>query len=465
MTINLNDYPWISASAKMGTTDIMWTYSITVHGNAQDIKEYEMLEYKHPTSNYPLIRCLPVSKTESHDYPTTVTELTGYSKAIYLRNPIPLWERQSKITLDSSGNVTAYENPITYLDRVWAYKDYGIVSVFQAVETADVLEKQYTYDAHPISELLSAIASDYNRIYFEQIRTDTEGNPVHKFYLVDFDKMDELLELPEQITIDANSNYTIGNPGPRISKDLIDCKNVVWVELCRKKDNAWFFAERKTQAVTDGTELPRYLVYRSSDLLPDPVGKTWPSGTNPATANFGPVTLIAGYESQSGGISYGTSTENATCQKITNDKADELVDYLELDVKQYEISLRLIEPWMYELAIYQKVMFTGFDSIPDDELMRITEIEYVFQNAGEGKNIVNLVVVPDEEVVAARQFELMQNEIRSNQIALQQQIERNVVNNKIGVVKSVSSDQTYANIQLRSSGRMVQTRAWGERVT
>jgi hypothetical protein len=238
----------------------------------------------------------------------------------------------------------------------------------------------------------------------------------------------------------------------------------VWVELCRKKDNAWFFAERKTQAVTDGTELPRYLVYRSSDLLPDPVGKTWPSGTNPATANFGPVTLIPGHEDQSGGVSYGTSTENATCQKITNDKADELVDYLELDVKQYEISLRLIEPWMYELAIYQKVMFTGFDSIPDDELMRITEIEYVFQNAGDGKDIVNLVIVPDDEIVAARQFELMQNEIRSNQIALQQQIERNVVNNKIGVVKSVSSDQTYANIQLRSSGRMVQTRAWGERV-
>lgn len=455
---HLNDINWISATARMGTTDLMWSYTIQVHGNAENINEYEMLEYRHPMSNHPLIRCLPTTKSISYDHPNVVTEITGYSLAIYLRNPIPLWERQSKITLDSAGNVSAYENPITYLTRVWNHIDYGMIPVFQDIASDDILEKQYAFDAHPISELISKIGSDYNRIYFEQITTDT-----HKFYLIDFDQMDELLELPDQITIDAGSNYLVGNPGPRISKDLIDCKNVVWVELCRKKDNAWFFAERKTQAVTDGTELPRYLVYRSSDLLPDPVGKTWPSGTNPATANFGPVTLIPGHEDQSGGVNFGTAAENAECQKITNDKASELVGYLELDVKQYEVTLRLTELWTHTLSIYQKVMFSGFDTIPSNELMRITEIEYNLNSAGEQGDVVNLVVVPDAEIVAARQFELMQNEIRSNQIALQQSIERNVINNKIGVVKSISDDQTYANMQLRSSGRMVQIRAWGER--
>lgn len=459
---NLNDINWISATARMGTTDLMWSYTIQVHGNAENINEYEMLEYRHHISNYPLIRCLPTTKSISYDHPTVVTEITGYSLAIYLRNPIPLWERQSKITLDSAGNVSAYENPITYLARVWNHIDYGMIPVFQDIASDDILEKQYAFDAHPMSELISKIGSDYNRIYFEQIRL-SNNTPVHKFYLINFDKIDSLLELPPQVTISAGSNYLVGNPGPRISKDLTDSKNAVTVELCRKKDNAWFYAERKTARVISGEEKPRYLVYRSTDILPDPVGDDWPAGTDPKTANFGPVTLIPGHEDQSGGVNFGTTAENAACQKITDDKANELVGYLELDVKQYEVTLRLTELWTHTLSIYQKVMFSGFDTIPSNELMRITEIEYNLNSAGEQGDVVNLVVVPDAEIVAARQFELMQNEIRSNQIALQQSIERNVINNKIGVVKSISDDQTYANMQLRSSGRMVQIRAWGER--
>lgn len=460
---DLNNYRWVRASARMGITDVMWQYSLEISGNADTIPLYEMLEYRHPTTHYPLIRCIPVSRDITTDTPSQNTVLEGYSRAIYLQNPIPLWERQSKITLDSAGEITAYENPITYLNRIWAYTDYGLVSAFQVIPDADVLKKQFTYDAHPVNDLLNEIATDYKRVFFEKIVL-VNSIPVHRFYLVDFDDIDTQLDLPAALTITAGDSAVIGQPGPKYKLDLTDSKNMVWVELCRKKDNAWFFAERKLQAVINKTELPRILVYRSSNLLPDPAGKAFPTETNPATANYGCITVIPGYESQSGGISYGTAAENAACQTITNAKADELLAYLNMDVKQYDITLRLTETKYYQLALYQKVTINGFSGVPNGELMRITNLDYTFTPISDGGDTVTMTLVPDTELQVARRFEEMQDEIRSNYTALKQSLERSSLNNKMGVVKTLTTDRTYANIQTRSSGRIVQVRAWGERI-
>lgn len=490
--VNLNDYPWISATARMSITDVMWTYSIEVDGDASNIPLFQILEYKYQYTNQPLICCVPTSYEIHEDYPDIKTTITGYSKAIFLNNPLPLCERQSKIELYTSadknekgesreGEIKSYENPFLYMHRIWNLLDPGLTLWMQeipaqpeTIEEGDTtryaMDKQYTYDAHPFIELIQEIAEDYDRICFEKI-TDVYGTPKHWFFLIDFDKIDEYLGLPSSpLVLDASTYHFIGNPGPVTSRDVTDSKNVIWVELCRKKDNAWFFAERKCQSVINGTEKPRIMVYRSSSLLPDPVSdefinpNTGAKITDPKTQNAGCITVIPGYQDQTGGISFGTKAENDKCQEITDAKADELLNHLEIDVRQYEVSLLLDRNHLYEFQLYQKVIIYGFpDSIPH-EVLRVTEIEYEFKHDGDGGDTVRLILVPDVELQAARKFAQMQDDLRSNNIALKQSIERNVINNKMGLVKSLSPGRVYANLQLRSSGRMVQTRAWGERI-
>ena len=313
--------------------------------------------------------------------------------------------------------------------------------------------KQFFFDGgQTIVDVLDAYAEHCGMIYYTKFKYTT-GAWREYFYWVPKYRLEETkgnyLELPTSIVqVSSATENMIGSPGLSATVGLEDSFNAVTVEACRTKDSAWFYGYAENPVVTSRTEVARVLPFRSDSLLPDPVANTWTT-TITADSYYGAVT--------DGGVSYGTTAENAECQRIVNEKAKELLRYANYVIPSYSAQFRNA---YFEL--YQRVQFIGFPNMPED-VMRITEIEYTFQPPSDGGMVCTITCSKATTLQESGKFQSIIDEIQANYEKLKQSASDTAETQKIGVVIATYQEGSMATVQLRSSGAIIKTRSYGLR--
>jgi len=445
--------------------------------------------------------------------PVKIPDTEIYLRQSRAGSDIKPWQKtESNITTiqNKTDEITTYENPTHYLKRLLFYVDdatgkvdttrpgpyglwatdtfcseaeqattggmptlravpnWGIPHYTDATETVvspgfdinhpttedpfQIEKKQFAYDGDKLIDVLDELAEHCHMVYYTRF-IKVNGYWREYFYWIPkygvglgWFGVDQTVQ-----EITPNTAGLIGSPGLSASIVLEQSYNAVWVEACRKKDSAWFYAYKPGAGVIAGIESPRVLFYRSHDLLPDPAGNTWSSKIGTAL-NFGP-----------GGVNYGTAAENENCQKIVDEKAQSLVDLLEYQIPTFTVTF---QDTFFEL--YQVLKFTGFgmalENFEGYEMM-IIDLEYQFNPPSEGGHTVTLTVAPQDELQKSGKFQSVIDEIQENYEKLKEDINSNNTDDKLAIIISTYSEGSMCNAQLRSTGAMTKTRTYGYRTT
>lgn len=497
---NLNDYKWISLTARRTTADIAWQYDITISGTEKPPVFGKLI---HEEDGHCALYGEPTEYTIDYDYPSVTTSVACYSYGYFLNNRLPWYLRQSRAGADikpwqmADANISSiqsrldkidtYENPSDYIKRILFFIDdntgqidetrpgpYGLwgnsntikpvpnwgitssdsrfdINHPNSEEPAMIEKRQFAYDGNKIIDVLDEIAEHCHMIYFTRF---VKVDDVWREYFYWIPKYGVQLgwlgvsTTPIQIT--PTTTGLVGSPGLSGSIVLEQSYNAVWVEACRKKDSAWFYAYKAGKGVLAGTEVARTLFYRTYDLLPDPAGNTWNTVIGTGT-NFGPS-----------GVNYGTTAENANCQALADAKAQQLVDLLDYRIPTYTCTFKN----MY-FELYQVLVFNGFAGLTEFNgfEMQIIDIEYNYESAENGGHTVTITCAPKNELQKSGKFQSVIDEIQENFEKLKQDIEGSKTDDKVAVVLSTYDQGTMCNAQLRSTGALVKTRTYGYRTT
>ncbi len=521
---NLNDYRWISMSARRSAADIAWQYDVQLSGTDKPPVFGKLI---HEEDGHCALYGEPTEYSIDYDYPSITTSVACYSYGYFLNNRAPWFLRQSRAGVDifpyqlSDANIPTrqnrfekidtYENPTDYIKRMlffidnatgkidttragpfglwgtdtgdkptirpvpnWGIMRYtgsdgkqymdqtGIPSGVTLTrntkfveyhpsqeEPGQVEKKQFMFDGIKIIDILDEIAKHCNMIYHTRF---VKVNDVWREYLYWIPKYGVQLgwlgvsTTPIEITPTASG--LVGTPGLSASIVLEQSYNCVWVEACRKKDSAWFYAMAAGRGVIAGTEVQRALYYRSYDLLPDPKNNIWSSPPHPAL-NFGPY-----------GVSYGTSAEDSACQDIVNKKALQLVELLDYRIPTYTCTFK-----SRYFELYQILIFNGFAGLSEFNgfEMQIIDIEYNYESADNGGHSVTITCAPRDELQKSGKFQSVIDEIQENYDKMKQDIEGGRTEDKVAVIISTYDEGAMCNAQLRSTGAHIKTRAYGYR--
>jgi len=495
---NLNDYRWISMTARRSTADIAWQYDVKLSGTDKPPVFGKLI---HEEDGHCALYGEPTEYSIDYDYPSITTSLACYSYGYFLNNRLPWNLRQSRAGADirpwqmTNANISAiqgrldkidtFENPSDYVKRILFYVDdstgaidetrcgpYGLWASANTIkpvpnwgitssdsrfnihhptteEPAMIEKRQFAYDGDKIIDVLDEIAKHCHMIYFTRF-IKVDGVWREYFYWIPKYgvQLGWLGVSTTPIEITPTTFGLVGSPGLSASIKLEQSYNSVWVEACRKKDSAWFYAYKAGRGVLAGTEVPRTLFYRTHDLLPDPAGNTWSTNINTET-DFGPH-----------GVNYGTATENANCQALADAKAQQLVDLLDYRIPTYTATFKGV---FFEL--YQIVIFNGFAGLSEFNgfEMQIIDIEYTYNSADNGGHSVTITCAPRDELQKSGKFQSVIDEIQENFEKLKQDIEGTNTDDKVAVVLSTYDQGSMCNAQLRSTGALVKTRTYGYR--
>lgn len=319
-------------------------------------------------------------------------------------------------------------------------------------------KKQFAYDGDKLIDVLDELADHCHMLYFTRF---IKVNNQWREYFYWIPKYGIALswlginQTPHAIT--PNTAGLIGSPGLSASIVLEQSYNAVWVEACRKKDSAWFYAYKPGAGVIAGTESPRVLFYRSHDLLPDPVSNVFLDLNGDVAQlstsnNFGPGP---------DGLNYGTPEENEACQTIVDKKAQSLVDLLEYQIPTFTVTF---QDSFFNL--YEVLLFSGFGNALEHfegYEMQIIDLEYQYNPPSEGGHTVTLTVAPKAELQASGKFQSVIDEIQENYEKLKEDINSGDTDDKLAIIISTYSDGAMCNAQLRSTGSMTKTRTYGYR--
>ncbi|HWQ65971.1 MAG TPA: hypothetical protein VN372_03765 [Methanospirillum sp.] len=313
----------------------------------------------------------------------------------------------------------------------------------------EIQKKQFAYDGETISGIFDDLNDYCHMISFTKFKK-VDGEWREYFYWIPKYRLDEdagnYLELPTEVTIILPTTQNlIGSPGPGASVALDQSYNTVWVEACRTKDSAWFYAKRETAAVTAGLEVPRVLIFRTKDLLPDPAGITWNEVPTTST-NFGP-----------GGVNYGTPAENAACQALAEAKAEEVLKFANYQVPTFTASFKDTQ-----FEHYQQIQFSGFEGFPSD-IMRVMEITYEFNPPDSGGQVTRITCAKKETLKESGKYQSVIDEIRENFERLKESVSNSGETEKQCAVLDTYDSGTMAIVQLRSTGALVKTKSYGLR--
>lgn len=493
---NLDDYRWIGLTARRSTADIAWQYDYEINGVDFPPVFGRLI---HEEDGHCALMGEPVDYEINYDYPSVSTTMTAYSYGYFLRDRLPWNKRQSRAGNDIKSwqmadsnisaiqgrldEITTYENPSHYIARILFYVDdnTGAIDTSRAgpfglwcgdvkpvpnwgIESTDgrfdrrhpttedpfmIEKKQFAYDGEKITDILEDIAEHCHMIYFTRF---VKVDGVWREYFYWIPKFGVALgwlgidQTPIQITPDTAG--LVGSPGLSGSVVMEQSYNCVWVEACRKKDSAWFYANRSGTGVVAGLEVPRTLYYRSHDLLPDPAGNTW-NGTISTSTNFGP-----------GGQSYGTAAEDAAAQAIVEAKADQLLSLLEYRIPTFTATMRKLS-----FELYQVVIFNGFPGLSDFNSieMQIVDMQYDYMSSEDGGHTVTITCAPKAQLQASGKFQSVIDEIQQNFENLKEDIAGNNTDDKLSIILSTYSGGSMCNAQLRSSGSLIKTRTYGYR--
>lgn len=521
---NLNDYRWISMSARRSTADIAWQYDLQLSGTDKPPVFGKLI---HEEDDHCALYGEPTEYSIDYDYPSITTSVACYSYGYFLNNRAPWFLRQSRAGCDIMpyqmydanifaiqgrfDKIDSYENPTDYIKRILFHTDsstgkidttragpYGLWgtdtgdnATIKPVpnwgimrytgsdgkqymdqtglpsgvtltrndkfieyhpsqeEPGQVEKKQFIFDGVKIIDILDEIAEHCNMIYHTRF---IKVNGVWREYLYWIPKYGVQLgwlgvsTTPIEIT--PTTAGLVGSPGMSASIVLEQSYNCVWVEACRKKDSAWFYAFAAGRGVVAGIEVQRALFYRTYDLLPDPKSSFWRSPPHP-WLDFGPW-----------GVTYGTLNEDEICQELVNDKAIQLVQLLDFRIPTYTATFK---GRYFEL--YQILVFSGFAGVSEfnDFEMQIIDIEYNYEPADNGGHSVTITCAPKDELQKSGKFQSVIDEIQENYDKMKQDIEGGKTEDKVSIIISTYDEGSMCTAQLRSTGAHIKTRAYGYR--
>ena len=192
----------------------------------------------------------------------------------------------------------------------------------------DIPKKVFEWDADTTKEEAIREISQYCEFAFVvKPRENPEGPiPISSGYFVSADDVDTELDLPAMVTItkDVNDDELISIP--MADNKYADKINRVIVRGTDPLTANWYISVKESQEVTDKEERPIEFYYESTDLF---------------------------------------------SQGLTNAKAENLFNFYNHTPDVY----KAVFEQRFDLQLYQKIKFVGFDKIPEEE-MRITEMKY-----------------------------------------------------------------------------------------
>ena len=192
----------------------------------------------------------------------------------------------------------------------------------------DIVKKVFEWDAERTKEEAIRELSQYCEFVFVvKPRENPEGPiPISSAYFVSADEVDTELDLPAMITITKDVNDSELISIPMADNKYADKINRVIVRGTDPLTENWYIAVKESQAVTDKEERPIEFYYESTDLF---------------------------------------------SQGLANAKAENLFEFYNHTPDVY----KAVFEQRFDLQLYQKIKFIGFDKIPEEE-MRITEMKY-----------------------------------------------------------------------------------------
>lgn len=192
----------------------------------------------------------------------------------------------------------------------------------------DIPKKSFTWNAEITkADAIKEICKYCEFVFTVKPRENPEGPiPISSGYFVSADEVDAELALPAMVTITKDLNdselITIPMADNKYAKKI----NRVIVRGANPLTGHWFAATKETIEVTDKEERPIEFYYESSDLI---------------------------------------------SQGLVNAKAESLLSFYNHSPDIY----KAVFEQRFDLQLYQKMKFVGFDKIPEEE-MRITNITY-----------------------------------------------------------------------------------------
>lgn len=445
MTLSLSSYPWYSLTAEKRIGDVCWQYDMRFHGHTYP-PYFTDLVYIPTGQTYPIMFGHVTNATrESGPAPQKQSTATGYSMGWYLRECIPPALRHSKITTNTAGAVTAYENPTTYLKRLlWSDGDTAkplrgfypgtLVNVPNWATTnmdtkhPSITQKQFGFDNESIIDAINEIADHCHFILLDGIQAvnGVWRNVLHWVpeYYIDGD-FAGLIEYgfpgPVTITKGVNDQDLVGDPVRTSDLNSENSKNSVQVELLRSKADkeTWFYSSYHPAGYTNPR---RVLKYQSPDILK-------------------------------------ASDSDTTCQNKADSKRDQLVTFISQSTNTYEATFRN----RYDFRLYQAIYFAGFDATEITTVkLRIVGIRYECGTANSGGNRVTLTMTESKQWVMSRKYGLLMDEIQNQISTIEKTVYAQIRMISSGTITYVDPKGTYAVAKSDVSGELVQGRSWNQ---
>jgi hypothetical protein len=276
----------------------------------------------------------------------------------------------------------------------------------------DIPKKAFEWDAERTKEEAILEISEYCEFVFAvKPRENPSGPiPISSGYFVPADEVDTELDLPAMITITKDVNDSELISIPMADNKYAEKINRVIVRGTDPLTENWYIAVKESQEVTDKEERPIEFYYESTDLF---------------------------------------------SQGLTNAKAEDLFDFYNHTPDVY----KAVFEQRFDLQLYQKIKFVGFDKIPEEE-MRITEIKY-FMGArkpdGPITKQVDICFTSDKQLSDLIALEKsMSSDFLSEVRKMIREVKTTAAQLAVGTVTEIDGNE--ATVQLEKDGSYVKAR-------
>jgi hypothetical protein len=274
----------------------------------------------------------------------------------------------------------------------------------------DIPKKAFEWEAETTKEeAIMEIAKYCEFVFAVKPRENPEGAiPISSAYFIPDDEVDTELDLPAMITITKDVNDTELISVPSADNKYAEKINRVIVRGTDPLTGNWYIAVEESQAVIDKEERPIEFYYESIDLF---------------------------------------------SQGLTNAKAENLFDFYNHTPDVYKA---LFEQ-RFDLQLYQKIKFIGFDRIPEVE-MRITEMKYFMGARKPDGPIIKQVDIGFTSDKALSDLIALEKSMTSDFLSEIRKLIRELKLAELAVGTITEIDGNEATVQLEKDGTHVKAR-------
>lgn len=320
-------YEVINWTVSKNIQDVLWKFTGTM--NKEEVPDYFKNFRVFADDHNDVERCIFMGLIPGASFTRALAanraEVNGFDYGWYLSKQfVPLAAQHTNENINPSawikrllvGEALDFNNPETGIDS------YNV----DDVPNWDSIKKSFNWDSKITKWIaIQEIAEHCGFIFVVKWR-ETGGAYYPCAYFIDEDNIDTDLDLPAMVTIANPSDYLLS--GFKVVEDNSEKINQVKLRGSNTLTGDWYTATEETAAVTAGDELP--ITFQEE-----------------------------------------VSHENMSQVRL-NAWASYYYNILNNDVKTYIVRLKD----RYDLELYQKIKFTGYTKIPEDE-MRITGISYI----------------------------------------------------------------------------------------